>query len=194
MDIGVEQRCLGEVDMHALKERILQQEAAAWAEQAIRQQSYEVHQDTESIVMLFCDESWPEGEIYREAGWDRLADVAMPVINNIINSFYANGGTLLRAMAAKLKAQGRINPHRDKLRSFHIGHRVHVPITTSSAVRYTISGKPYQFEVGNAYEINNQRLHSVMNLGSEDRISFIFDYVPADKLPEGVAASMDPGP
>jgi hypothetical protein len=45
-------------------------------------------------------------------------------------------------------------------------------------VRYTISGKPYAFEVGNAYEINNQMKHSVLNMGSEDRISFIFDYVP----------------
>lgn len=178
MDIGVDQRCLGEVNMQALGERVLAQEPAAWREQAIRQQTYEVHKDTESIVMLFCDESWPEGEIYRESGWDRLADVAMPLVDEIIATFYASGGTLLRAMAAKLKAKGRINPHRDKLRSFHMGHRIHIPITTSDSVRYTIAGKPYQFEVGMAYEINNQKKHSVLNMGNDDRISFIFDYVP----------------
>jgi len=187
MDFGADQRCLGAVDAQALSDRILAQEPDAWAENAVRQQNYEVHSDTESIVMLFCEESWPDGEIYREAGWDRLADVAMPVIDQIINAHYEPGGTLLRAVAAKLKVQGRILPHRDKLSSFHIGHRVHVPITTSAAVRYTISGKAYQFEVGNAYEINNQKLHSVMNLGKDDRISFIFDYVPADNLP-GAAA------
>ena len=183
MDFGDNQRCLGEVDSQALRDRILAQEPEAWDEQTIRQQEYEVHQDTQSIVMLFCDESWPDGEIYRESGWERLADVAMPIIDHVINTYYAPGGTLLRAMAAKLKSQGRILPHRDKLSSFHIGHRVHVPITTSSAVRYTIAGKAYEFEVGNAYEINNQKLHSVMNLGKDDRITFIFDYVPADKLP-----------
>ena len=183
MDIGVDQRYLGEIDIGALKERILQQEPEAWSEQAIRQQMYEVHKDTESIVMLFCEESWPDGEIYREAGWDRLADVAMPIIDHVIESYYAPGGQLLRAMAAKLKARGRINAHRDSLRSFHMGHRVHVPITTSPGVRYTISGKPYQFEVGSAYEINNQKKHSVLNMGSEDRISFIFDYVPPDRMP-----------
>jgi len=184
MDIGDDQRCLGEVDMQALKARILEQEPEAWAEQAIRQQMYEVHQDTESIVMLFCDESWPDGEIYREAGWDRLADVAMPVIDHIINTHYEPGGTLLRAMAAKLRGQGRIKPHRDKLSSFHMGHRIHVPITTNSAVRLTIAGKPYQFEVGKAYELNNQKVHSVMNMGKEGRINFIFDYVPSDRLHE----------
>ena len=188
MDIGVDQRDLGPVDMEALRERVLAQEPAAWAEQAIRQQMYEVHRDTESIVMLFCDEGWPEGEIYREAGWDRLADLARPLIDHIIETHYEPGGIVLRAMAAKLKAGGRINQHRDKLASFHIGHRIHIPLQTNSAVRYTISGKPYSFEVGNAYEINNQQLHSVMNLGREDRINFIFDYVPPDKLPEGVTA------
>ena len=182
MDIEVDQRFLGEVDIADLKQRILAQEPDVWAEQTIRQQTYEVHKDTESIVMLFCDESWPDGEIYRESGWERLADVAMPVIDHIINTYYAPGGTLLRAMAAKLKGQGRIHPHRDALRSFHMGHRVHVPITTGPGVRYTISGKPYQFEVGKAYELNNQKKHSVMNMGNEDRISFIFDYVPSDQL------------
>jgi mannose-6-phosphate isomerase-like protein (cupin superfamily) len=41
-----------------------------------------------------------------------------------------------------------------------------------------IGGRPYRFEVGQAYEINNQKHHSVMNNGSEDRVTFIFDYVP----------------
>lgn len=165
--------------MHALREAILAQEPQAWTEQLIRQQTYDVHRDTESIVLLFCDESWPEGEIHREAGWDRLAEVAIPLIDRIIDTCYAPGGTLLRAMAAKLKQGGRIHPHVDSLQSFHMGHRIHVPITTNAAVRFMIGGKPYPFEVGKAYEINNQKKHSVMNMGSEDRISFIFDYVPA---------------
>ena len=81
-------------------------------------------------------------------------------------------------MAAKLNAGGRIRPHRDSLRSFHMGHRIHVPITTNSGVRFMIESRPYTFEVGRAYELNNQKKHSVMNMGKEDRIFFIFDYVP----------------
>ena len=41
-----------------------------------------------------------------------------------------------------------------------------------------IDGRPYRLEVGQAYEINNQKVHSVMNKGAGDRITFIFDYVP----------------
>lgn len=178
MDIGVPIRHLGEVAAEPLRECILTQPDEAWLEDLDRQQTYEVHRDTESIVMLFCDEDWPDGDIYRESGWDRLAEVAMPIIDGIIEAHYAPGGKLLRAIAAKLKAGGRIRPHRDSLQSFHMGHRIHVPITTNPGVRFTIEGKPYDFEIGKAYELNNQLKHSVMNIGSEDRISFIFDYVP----------------
>ncbi len=86
MDIEVPQRYLGEVDIQALSDRILAQEPAAWEEQSLRQQTYEVHRDTKSIVILFCDESWPQGYIHRQPGWDRLADVAMPVIDRIIDT------------------------------------------------------------------------------------------------------------
>jgi hypothetical protein len=182
MDIGIEQKLLGTIDVDALRDKILEQEEVAWTEQAVRQQSYEVHQDTESIVMLFCDEEWPEGQIYKEAGWDRIADVAQPVIDDIIETYYEPGGTVLRAMAAKLKAKGRIRPHRDTLKSFGMGHRIHIPITSSEFVRFTIGGKPYAFKPGNIYELNNQMTHSVVNMGDEDRITFIFDYVPVSEM------------
>ena len=57
-----------------------------------------------------------------------------------------------------------------------------MPITTNSRVRFIIDGRPYRLQVGQAYEVNNQKRHSVINKGSEDRITFIFDYVPPDGL------------
>lgn len=96
--------------MHDLRETILAQEPEAWAEQSLRQQLYEVPKDTESIVMLFCDESWPDHEIYKEPGWNRLADAAVPIINHIVKTWYEPGGTLLRAMAAKLKRADAFGP------------------------------------------------------------------------------------
>ena len=85
-------------------------------------------------------------------------------------------------MAAKLLAGGKIKPHRDSHPSFHVGHRIHVPIKTNPRVRFMIDGRPYRLQVGQAYEINNQKNHSVMNKGSDDRITFIFDYVPPAEL------------
>jgi hypothetical protein len=181
MDIGVPIRSFGKVDMEALAAAILAQDEAAWNENVQRQKDYEVHEQTRSIVLLFAEVSdWPAIEVSKQPGWDRLADVAVPLMHEIIRGWYPPGGTIIRAMAAKLLVGGRILPHRDSHPSFAAGHRIHVPIITNPRVRFMIDGRPYQFEVGQAYEINNQKVHSVMNKGDVDRINFIFDYVPAD--------------
>lgn len=183
MNIETPLRELGAVDSTALRDAILAQDEAAWREDKSRQEDYEVHYDTESIVLVFVDlDSWPDIVVSQEAGWDRLSNVALPLMNDIISRLYPPGGTVIRAMAAKLLAGKKITPHTDRHKSFHAGHRIHVPITTNPRVRFMIDGQPYQLQVGQAYELNNQKMHSVMNKGSEDRITFIFDYVP----PEGV--------
>ena len=183
MNIDVPLRELGEVPSEALRERILEQDEVAWHEDEYRQKQYDVHSETASIVLVFTHgEGWPNIEVRKEPGWDRLADVAVPLMHEIIAKHYSPGGTIIRAMAARLKAGGKITPHRDKHPSFHAGHRIHIPITTNPRVRFMIDGRPYQFEVGQAYEINNQLQHSVANKGEDDRITFIFDYVPAEKL------------
>jgi Aspartyl/Asparaginyl beta-hydroxylase len=179
VDIGQPVRELGPVDIDALRQKILAQDDAAWHEEQVRQESYEVHRQTESIVLVFTDgHGWPEIEVRKEPGWDRLADVAIPLMHGIIERCYPKGGTIIRAMAAKLLVGAKITPHRDSHPSFHHGHRIHVPVTTNSRVRFIIDGRPYHFEVGQAYELNNQLTHSVANKGNEDRINFIFDYVP----------------
>jgi hypothetical protein len=179
MDIEEPLRNLGNVNIDALRDSILQQDEFAWLEQEHRQQEYDVHRYTESIVMVFTDGSgWPNLEVSKQPGWDRLADAAVPIMHEIIEKHYTSGGTIIRAMAAKLISGGKIKPHQDTHPSFHHGHRIHVPVTTNSRVRFMIDGRPYNFEVGQAYEINNQKTHSVMNKGAEDRITFIFDYVP----------------
>jgi hypothetical protein len=183
MDIETPLRELGPVDSNALVEAILAQEPEAWREELYRQESFDVHRDTESIVMVFTDlEDWPNITIKKEPGWDRLVHVAVPVMHDIIGRFYPKGGTIIRAMAAKLLAGGKIKPHQDAHPSFHRGHRIHVPIKTNPRVRFMIDGRPYRLQVGQAYEINNQKNHSVMNKGVEDRITFIFDYLPPEQL------------
>lgn len=183
MDIGIPLRELGAVNVDALREVILSQDDEAWKEDKFRQEAFEVHHATESIVMLFVEiDRWPELVVNREPGWPRLADVALPLMNDIITRHYPPGGTVIRAMAAKLLAGAKITPHMDVHPSFHHGHRIHIPITTNPRVRFMIDGRPYQFKVGEAYEINNQKTHSVMNKGGDDRITFIFDYVPKDKI------------
>lgn len=184
MNIEEPLRCLGPVDMEPLQAAVLSQGQAAWEAQELRQNTYEVHKQTQSIVMVFCDGPMEDLSVVKEEGWDSLFETAVPVMHDIVDRFYPKGGTIIRAMAAKLPAGCRIVPHFDRHASFRRSHRIHVPLTTNHRVRFMIDGRPYQLEMGQAYEINNQKQHSVMNKGKDDRITFIFDYLP----PDGVRA------
>jgi hypothetical protein len=177
MNIDQSVRDLGAVDIESIQKAIENASKDAWREQQYRQKSYSVHEHTESLVLVFC-QGWPDLQVTKEPAWDSLHESAVPLMHSILTEHYPPGGTIIRAMAAKLKSGGIISPHRDTHESFTHSHRIHVPLTTNNGVRFMINGRPHRFEVGKAYEINNQQNHSVMNSGSEDRTTFIFDYLP----------------
>ena len=192
MDIDRTLRELGAIDATALRDAIFRQEDAAWHEDESRQESFYVHNQTWSIVLIALDDTkWPERYVSEGPGWDRIADVAMPVMQEIIKKHYPTGGEVIRAVAARLKAGENIKAHSDIHQSFHCAHRIHVPISTNPKVWFTIDGRPYQLKLGQAYEINNQKQHSVVNKGAEDRITFIFDYMPPGPLayPQGTSTT-----
>ena len=182
MDIETPLKSLGEVNVEPLRRAILDLDEAAWVANRQRQIDYDVHRQTQSIVLVFCDGPARDLVVSKQEGWDLLAEAAMPVMHDLIGRGYPAGGTIIRAMAAKLLAGGRINPHFDSHPTFRHSHRIHVPIKTNNRVRFMIDGRPYRMEVGEAYEINNQKTHSVINSAAEDRITFIFDYLPAERI------------
>lgn len=186
MNIREPLRKLGNVDMNALRDCVLGLDDQTWLLNEQRQQNYDVHRQTRSVVMVFCDGPVNELEVTRSDGWDALADAALPLMRSIVETHYEPGGLVIRAMAASLLPGGRIKSHFDSHPTFRRSHRIHVPITTNPRVRFMIDGKPFQLEVGEAYEINNQLTHSVMNSGTQERITFIFDYMPRTEIGSAV--------
>ena len=176
-------RDLGAVPSAPLRTAVGRLPPAAWREDASRQAAFDVHRDTQSVVILFVDvEPWPRLVVRRAPGSARLGAVAETLMNAVVAASYAPGGVVLRAMVVRLPARARIAPHRDTHESFRRSHRVHVPLTTNPRVRFHVDGVPHVLAAGRAFEINNQRPHSVMNNGATDRIHFIFDYLPATRL------------
>jgi hypothetical protein len=189
MEIDVLMRDWGPIDIAPLAEAIARQEPAAWNEHEQRQKDYEVHRQTQSIVLLFAGvDNWPTIEVLRMPGWDRLANVVVPLMDQIIARWYPPGGRIIRSMIARMPAGARIDPHRDSHPSFACGHRIHVPIDTNPRVRFTVDGRPFNLQAGRVYEINNLKTHSVINKGATDRTHLIFDYVPVDREPGASAA------
>lgn len=192
MDIEYPLTELGEFAVADIRNAILGLDEVAWRQNTYRQQTYEVHRDTQSIVLVFTDGAgWPDIQISKERGWDLLAKQALPLMNDIIDRHYPPGGAIVRAMAVKLPAGGTIKPHRDKHPSFYYSHRVHIPILSNLSVRFMLDGECYNLKVGKVYEINNQKQHSVSNNGDKDRINFIFDYLPPQHLGQGGTLFVD---
>ena len=154
-----------------------------WTEKTYRQESFNVHRSTESIVLCFLNlDRWPDLVVARDVGWDRLGDAAEPLMDSIIECHYEPGGSVIRAMAVRLRPGGRITPHVDEHESLRVSHRIHVPLITNPRVRFFIDGVPHRFAPGRAVEVNNQLSHSVMNDGKTSRVHFIFDYLPPAQL------------
>jgi len=188
MKIDEPLKTLGEVQIEPLKKSILALDANVWLLDEQRQRSFDVHRQTQSVVLVFCDTRDGELVVEKREGWRYLADEAVPVMHDLVARHYGPGGTIIRAMAAKLLPGGRINPHFDSHATFRCSHRIHVPITTNDRVRLTVDGRPQCLEVGKAYEIDNQKTHSVINSSDRDRITFIFDYLPATAVRNRVTA------
>jgi hypothetical protein len=167
-------RALGPVDHAPLKRAVEALPASAWLEDTTRQRSFEQHKQTQSVVMLFSA-SWPDPAVEKRSGWEHFSGPANALIDEIVTRYYQPGGRIIRAMAAKLLAGGRIALHKDAHPSFAASHRVHVPLVTHPNVDFLIRGVNHHLDEGVAYEVSNLDYHAVTNRGA-DRIHFIFDY------------------
>ncbi|MEM9574073.1 MAG: aspartyl/asparaginyl beta-hydroxylase domain-containing protein [Pseudomonadota bacterium] len=176
-------RKLGRVDgFDALRAAVLELSDDVWLQDTSRQEIFSnVHGSTQTLVLLFCD-GWPAVNVETRSAWDLLGEPALVVMKNVVSGSYKAGGRVIRAMVAKLPAGTVINRHYDAHPSFSAAHRVHVPLITHQDVNFLIEEKRVPLEEGFAYEIDNLRLHEVKNLSPIDRLHFIFDYAPADRL------------
>jgi hypothetical protein len=170
-------RPLGPVDCRALTARVLAAHESAWQGDTRRQNDYEVHAQTQSIVLVFFT-GWPQVEVFHAAGWADFADVTMPVIEEIVARHYPPGGMLLRAMFARLPPKCRIDPHVDRHASFSVAHRIHVPLVTNPDVEFIVGMEHIAPVPHHAFELNNAMPHGVTNHGDTARIHLIFDYSP----------------
>jgi quercetin dioxygenase-like cupin family protein len=91
-------------------------------------------------------------------------------------------GYFIRANLVRLKSGGEIAAHTDGNFSLVHSHRIHLPIITNDEVWFAVGSETVNLKEGELYEINNRRVHSVKNVGSEDRVHLIMDYVlPGEK-------------
>lgn len=86
-------------------------------------------------------------------------------------------GYPIRTLLTRLSPGGEIMSHMDRNFSLTHCHRVHIPIQTHPDAVFTVGDETIHLPEGEAWEINNRRMHSVLNASPLPRIHLIIDWV-----------------
>ena len=183
---------IGNVEVAALKQRVLELPEQQWQGEAFRQQRYEVHRDTQTVPLVF-DPDFRHTHPTRLPVLQVFESLIRPTLKMAADHFDDSPkgqqlfkqygmGYFVRANLVGLKSGGEITRHTDNNFSLVHSHRLHLPIITNQEVEFTVGEETINMQEGELYEINNRRMHSVKNAGAANRVHLILDYViPGEK-------------
>ena len=146
-----------------------------WYQNTFRQELYDVHNQTLSIVFKWSSNS---NEIVDKSiiNYDIInTPLGIEITKQVekIQKYYPNT-SISKAMLAYLPPKGEILEHKDLGYLKNI-HRIHLPIITNSKCIFNIDGVDYFFKKGECFEFDNTRSHFVKNIGETPRIHLILD-------------------
>lgn len=104
--------------------------------------------------------------------WHRFGEIAEPVVDGLMDYFPSCMSD--QWMLSVVMPGHAIEPHCDE-QPPHWLCRVHVPLTTNDQSQFIVGGVARRMTVGQAYRVNTEIEHSVMNDGDSPRIHFMFD-------------------
>ena len=107
-----------------------------------------------------------------DLGWFDFGKHSQPIVDFLIPLF--PGCTAHDRMLSCVMPRHSIPPHIDNQPPSWIC-RVHVPLMSNPLSRFTVAGRHYHLDVGEAYTVNTEAIHSVKNEGPTPRIHFMFD-------------------
>ena len=145
-----------------------------WDYWTYRQETYDVHSQTKAIPILI-----DYVETYSTKGIkSKFYGLLTPILSELetkLKKFYGDG-QIIRIELVNLPNKSKVKPHYDKGESLEEDNRVHLPLQTSKSVIFKVGGEEKNMKVGELWEINNKKLHSVENNDNMDRIHMIIDF------------------
>ena len=181
---------MGLIDVAALTQTVAGFSDARWRVLDDRQKTYSsIHQYTQTIALIYDhDMRHKNGTVHPT--YHELGSVVKPIEEYIAAYYRQRKPNLLesrrhlqpyfaRIILVKLRAGGLISKHQDGSSSMRRCHRIHLPLITYPEVSFDVGRTSICMAVGELWEINNRRQHSVANQSDFDRIHLILDYVIA---------------
>lgn len=173
---------IGHCDVSELKTKISEINYEVWGENQYRQDTFDAHKYTETIDLVWDANSLfnnTVGEIKKNY-YDFEIEKLLHIIKPLYENFYGFGD-FIRIIFTKLKSNSEIKPHVDNGHSLSICKRTHIPIVTNELVYFKVDNETINMKEGEIWEINNQKIHSVVNKSNIDRVHLIIDYLRQEK-------------
>jgi aspartyl/asparaginyl beta-hydroxylase (cupin superfamily) len=168
---------LKRTNIEKIKNFVVNISKSEWDEWNFRQKNFFVHKDTKSYPLIWSDNEIINNNlnVYKKCSKSGIIDILNCELDFLCNLY---NGRVIKCVFAKLIPNGQITKHWDSGDSLIYSHRLHLPIKTNSDVHFYIENKVFNLKESIWYEINNQKIHSVMNKSSEDRVHLIVDILP----------------
>ena len=176
-------RFLGTFDVAALKQKVLDLDEDFWDKEEDFQANYNKKLSlryTKHIVFRFANKREKPYQYFALPAWDEWREALLPIMEEIVKEYGYDNGFYPRVMLAKLPPGGMIKPHVDGIPPKVGGHKIHLALKTNPDCFFYIIPERFHFKEGEAYEVNNAAMHSVINNGDTDRIHLIFEYLNVD--------------
>lgn len=167
---------LGPVDISELKQLINRMPDKIWEmEDANKENNFAVFHHTQHIIFRFIHSNNDHLNFYSNPIWSVWQTTLLPIMEAVVAPYDFIQPTYPKAMLARLKAGSVIDRHIDGRGSNLHTHKIHIPLQTNPKALFSVKDVTQHLEEGIAYEVNNVKLHGVVNKGEEDRIHFIFE-------------------
>lgn len=118
---------------------------------------------------------WVKNDLKTGLVAEKILTNVKELLQPIYKKHYGEGD-FIRVLIPKLKPGGSIPIHRDSGNSLMEVKRTHIPLITNENVFFKVGNTTKNLKVGEVWEINNAREHTVNNNSDEHRIHLIVDY------------------
>jgi len=143
-----------------------------WEEWTYRQDTYEVHSETKSVPVI-ADETYTNKG--KKSKYYKYYQNLLSNSKLILKKYYGNG-YIIRTELVNLPAYCNVKRHIDRGESLVKDKRIHLVLETNDEVIFKVDEVEKNMKVGELWEINNTKYHSVKNGGNTDRFHLIIDY------------------
>lgn len=179
---------IGKVDISELEEKVKLLSAKDWDTKEDFKVNYNKNESsnkgalgsTQHIIFKFINKKTTPFEYIHCSRWNIWEPILMPILINATKYLNYEHPYFPKIMLASLPAKKFIPPHIDGKSDGYVAHKIHIPIETNSESFFFLEADKFHFEKGIAYEVNNGKVHGVVNNGDTNRIHLIFECLDFD--------------